>query len=68
MLKETYYCGNDDEDCKLVRKLAEIIGYRAIFAGKIQNAYLLEAMYHLSKQIKNSVSTNSDYFFKIMSV
>lgn len=68
MIKETYYCGEDGlEKCK-VKKLIELIGFRAIDAGKTENALLLEAFYHLRKEIACNKREQTDYHFKLISV
>lgn len=68
IIKETYYCG-DDEIAKLrVKRLIELIGFKAIDAGQIHNAYLLEAFYHLSKEITWQNREKSNYHFKLISV
>ncbi|MBB6328086.1 hypothetical protein FHS59_003729 [Algoriphagus iocasae] len=68
IIKETYYCG-DDEITKLrVKRLIELIGFKAIDAGQIHNAYLLEAFYHLSKEITWQNREKSNYHFKLISV
>ncbi|MBN3582280.1 NAD(P)-binding domain-containing protein [Algoriphagus aestuarii] len=68
IIKETYYCG-DDEIAKIrVKRLIELIGFKAIDAGQINNAYLLEAFYHLSKEITWQNREKSNFHFKLISV
>jgi len=67
VIKETYYCGDSDPDKIRVKRLIELIGYRAIDAGKMDNAPLLEAFYHLSKEISWNRKEESNYHFKLVS-
>jgi len=66
LIKETYFCGDSREDRILLKKLIELIGFKAIDAGMIKNACLLEAVYHLSKEISHAKS--GDCHFRLMSV
>ncbi|KEO73174.1 NADPH-dependent F420 reductase [Anditalea andensis] len=68
LLKETYFCGDCDVDKIKIKKLIELIGFKAIDAGKLQNAFLLEAFYHLRKEISFIKNSQNDYHFKLMSV
>ncbi len=68
LVKETYFCGDPGEDKLKVKKLIELVGFKAIDAGKLENASLLEAFYHLRKQISLQKQENIDYHFKLMSV
>ncbi|WP_143959406.1 NADPH-dependent F420 reductase [Litoribacter populi] len=68
LLKETYFCGDCENEKAKVKKLIELIGFKAIDAGKLQNAFLLEAFYHLRKEITHVKNSSSDYHFKLMSV
>ncbi|GGZ18827.1 hypothetical protein GCM10007049_08890 [Echinicola pacifica] len=68
LVKETYYCGNGDLDKYRVKKIIELIGFKAIDVGSLQNAPLLEAFYHLRKQICDNKTEKVDYHFKLMSV
>ncbi|QDH78677.1 hypothetical protein FKX85_06355 [Echinicola soli] len=68
LVKETYFCGDNDFDKYRVKKLIELIGFKAIDAGGLDNAPLLEAFYHLRKQITHFKKENVDYHFKLMSV
>ena len=68
VVKETYFCGNGDLDRIRVKRLIELIGFKAIDAGKVDNAYLLEAFYQLSKEITVQKKENSNYHFKLISV
>ncbi|WP_339923069.1 NAD(P)-binding domain-containing protein [uncultured Cyclobacterium sp.] len=66
LIKETYFCGDNNKDKLVVKKLIELIGFKAIDAGTIKNACLLEAVYHLSKEI--STTKSGDCHFRLMSV
>jgi len=66
LIKETYFCGDNPKDKQLLKKLIELIGFKAIDAGMIKNACLLEAVYHLSKEI--SMAKSGDCHFRLMSV
>ncbi|MFC4871173.1 NADPH-dependent F420 reductase [Negadavirga shengliensis] len=66
LIKETYYCGDGGDDRLFLKRLIEWIGFKAIDAGQLKNAFLLEAVYHLSKEISHS--KNGDCHFKLMSV
>ncbi|EAZ82679.1 NADPH-dependent F420 reductase [Algoriphagus machipongonensis] len=68
VVKETYFCGNGDLDRIRVKRLIELIGFKAIDAGKVDNAYLLEAFYQLSKEITVQKKESSNYHFKLISV
>jgi len=68
LVKETYFCGDSEVDKYRVKKLMELIGYKAIDAGNLKNAPLLEAFYHLRKQISYQKNEKIDYHFKLMSV
>jgi predicted dinucleotide-binding enzyme len=68
VIKETYYCGDNAADKIRVKRLIELIGFRAVDAGKMTNAPLLEAFYHLSKEISWNRKDPSNYHFKLVSV
>lgn len=68
IIKETYYCGDDQPERLRVKRLIELIGFKAIDAGLISNAYLLEAFYHLTKEIADKKKEQSNYYFKLISV
>lgn len=68
LVKETYYCGNEAADKSRVKRLIELIGFKAIDAGKLENAYLLEAFYHLRKEISFLKNGSMECHFGIMSV
>lgn len=68
MIKETYYCGEEGADKLRVKKLIELIGYKAIDAGKIESALLLEAFYHLRREISFTKREQTDFHFKLISV
>ncbi|SIN77617.1 NADPH-dependent F420 reductase [Algoriphagus halophilus] len=68
IIKETYFCGEGTIEKLRVKRLIELIGYKAIDAGQIDNAYLLEAFYQLSKEITWQKKEQSNYHFKLISV
>jgi predicted dinucleotide-binding enzyme len=67
VIKETYYCGDSELEKIRIKRLIELIGFRAIDAGKMDNAPLLEAFYHLSKEISWNKKEHSNYHFKLVS-
>ena len=67
VIKETYFCSDCDEEKIRIKRLIELIGFRAIDAGKMDNAPLLEAFYHLSKEISWNKKEHSNYHFKLIS-
>jgi len=68
IIKETYFCGDRIAEKIRVKRLIELIGFRAIDAGKMNNAPLLEAFYHLSKEIAWNKTESSNYHFKLVTV
>ncbi|MEB2784013.1 NADPH-dependent F420 reductase [Algoriphagus persicinus] len=68
IVKETYFCGDANLEKIRVKRLIELIGFKAIDAGKMTNATLLEAFYHLSKEITWNKEEESNYHFKLISV
>ncbi len=68
LIKETYFCGDGIEDRILMKRLIELIGFKAIDAGKLKNACLLEAVYHLRREISHVKNGQGDFHFKLMSV
>ncbi|MDN3203760.1 NADPH-dependent F420 reductase [Algoriphagus sediminis] len=68
VIKETYYCGDQNPQKNRIKRLIEIIGFKAIDAGKIENATLLEAFYHLRKEIAVHLRQDSNCHFKLVSV
>ncbi|WP_026969040.1 NADPH-dependent F420 reductase [Algoriphagus terrigena] len=68
IIKETYFCGDRIPEKIRVKRLIELIGFRAIDAGKMNNAPLLEAFYHLSKEIAWNKTEPSNYHFKLVTV
>lgn len=68
VIKETYFCGDSIPEKIRVKRLIELIGFRAVDAGKMNNAPLLEAFYHLSKEISWNRKEQSNYHFKLVSV
>jgi predicted dinucleotide-binding enzyme len=67
LVKETYFCSNHDTEKLRVKRLIELIGFRAIDVGKLDNAPLLEAFYHFSKEISWNQNEHSNYHFKLIS-
>lgn len=67
VIKETYFCGDSELEKIRVKRLIELIGFRAIDAGKMDNAPLLEAFYHLGKEISWNRKEQSNYHFKLIS-
>lgn len=67
VIKETYFCGDSETEKIRIRRLIELIGFRAIDVGKMDNAPLLEAFYHLSKEISWNKKEPSNYHFKLIS-
>ena len=68
LVKETYYCGDEPGDKLKVKRLIELIGFKAIDAGKLENAALLEAVFHLRKEISYMGKSGREYHFGLMSV
>lgn len=68
MIKETYYCGEEGADKLRVKKLIELIGFKAIDAGEIESALLLEAFYHLRKKISFTKRDQTNFHFKLISL
>ena len=68
LVKETYYCGPDIPEKNIIRQLISMVGFKAIDAGSLESAPLLEAMYHLRKEICNNRKEQVDYHFKLISV
>lgn len=67
VIKETYFCGDSEAGRIRLKRLIELIGFRAIDAGKMENAPLLEAFYHLGKEISWNQKEKSNYHFKLIS-
>lgn len=67
VINETYFCGDNESEKTRVKRLIELIGFRAIDAGKMDNAALLEAFYHLSKEISWIKKEQYNYHFKLVS-
>jgi 8-hydroxy-5-deazaflavin:NADPH oxidoreductase len=68
LVKETYFCGDGLEHRVIIKRLIELIGFKAIDAGKLKNACLLEAVYHLRREISHVKNGQGDFHFKLMSV
>jgi predicted dinucleotide-binding enzyme len=68
LVKETYYCGPDIHEKSVVKQLISMVGFKAIDAGDLENAPLLEAIYHLRKEICNNRKEQLDYHFRLISV
>ncbi|MFL0684179.1 MAG: NADPH-dependent F420 reductase [Algoriphagus aquaeductus] len=66
IIKETYYCGDNIPEKIRVKRLIELIGFKAVDAGLIENAPLLEAFYHLSKEISWNRKDQSNFHFKLV--
>ncbi|WP_111669601.1 NADPH-dependent F420 reductase [Algoriphagus litoralis] len=67
IIKETYFCSDSEAEKIRIKRLIELIGFRAIDAGKMDNAPLLEAFYHLTKEIGWNKKEHSNYHFKLIS-
>jgi 8-hydroxy-5-deazaflavin:NADPH oxidoreductase len=68
LIKETYFCGEEGPEKLKVKKLIEKSGFKAIDAGSSQSAYLLEAFFHLRKEIATSKKEKTEYHFKLITV
>jgi len=68
LIKETYFCGEEGPEKQKVKKLIEKSGFRAIDAGSSQSAYLLEAFFHLGKEIAINKKEKTEYHFKLITV
>ena len=68
IVKETYFCGDANLEKVRIKRLIELIGFKAIDAGKMKNATLLEAFYHLTREITWNKNEESNYHFKLISV
>ncbi|EOZ99640.1 hypothetical protein A33Q_0321 [Indibacter alkaliphilus LW1] len=68
LVKETYFCGPDIPEKKIVSRLIATIGFKGVDAGGLENARLLEAVYHLRKEISLQKNENLDYHFKLIGV
>lgn len=68
LIRETYYCGDDFSQRAKVKKLIEQMGFKAIFAGEIGNAPLLEAFYHLRKEISWNLTEQANLHFRLVSI
>lgn len=68
LIKETYFCGDDMKSRVTLKRLIELIGFKAIDAGMLKNAKLLEAVYHLRREIAHVKNGQGDFHFKLMSV
>ncbi|MDF2157874.1 NAD(P)-binding domain-containing protein [Algoriphagus sp. CAU 1675] len=68
IIKETFFCGDSIPEKIRIKRLIELIGFKAIDAGKMTNATLLEAFYHLGKEITWNKQEASNYHFKLVSV
>lgn len=67
LINETFFCGNHEPERLRVKRLIELIGYKATYAGGMSNAPLLEAFYHLGKQISWNKTEPSSYHLKLVS-
>lgn len=68
LIKETYFCGEEGPEKHKVKKLIEKTGFKAIDAGSSQSAYLLEAFFHLGKEIAINKKEKTEYHFKLITV
>ncbi len=68
IIKEVYFCGDDVPDKIRIKRLIELIGFKAVDAGKINNAPLLEAFYHLRNEISWNKNEASNFHFKLVSI
>ncbi|PRY86518.1 NADPH-dependent F420 reductase [Mongoliibacter ruber] len=68
LVKETYFCGPDIPAKKTVGRLISTIGFKGVDAGVLSNAKLLEAVFHLRKEISQQKNENLDYHFKLIGV
>lgn len=68
LVKETYFCGPDIPEKKTVARLIAAIGFKGVDAGGLENARLLESVYHLRKEISLQKKENQDYHFKLIGV
>lgn len=68
LIKETYFCGEEGAEKQKVKKLIEKSGFKAIDAGSSQNALLLEAFFHLGREISFNKKEPTEYHFKLISV
>lgn len=68
IIKEVYYCGEEGYKKSLVKRIICQIGFKAIDSGKLGNAILLEAFYHLRKEISQKEEERSEMHFKLISV
>jgi predicted dinucleotide-binding enzyme len=67
MINETYICGPNGSEKIKVKRLIELIGFKAIDTGGLENSMLLEALYHLNKNITQYKNDKSNYHFKLIS-
>lgn len=67
MINETYFCGPNGSEKIKVKRLIELIGFKAIDTGGLENSMLLEALYHLNKNITQYKNDKSNYHFKLIS-
>jgi predicted dinucleotide-binding enzyme len=68
LVKETYFCGEEGTEKQKVKKLIEKSGFKGIDAGSSQNALLLEAFFHLGREITFNKKEPIEYHFKLISV
>lgn len=68
LIKETYFCGEEGSEKIKVKKLIEKSGFKPIDAGSSQSAYLLEAFFHLGKEIALNKKEKTEYHFKLITV
>lgn len=68
LIRETYYCGDEPTEKFRVKRLIELLGFKGIDAGRLENASLLEAVYHLRNEISMMTGEGNDCQFGLMSV
>jgi 8-hydroxy-5-deazaflavin:NADPH oxidoreductase len=68
LITETFYCGEDGTEKLKVKRVIELCGFKAIDAGEIESALLLEAFYHLRKEIAYHKREKTDFHFRLISV
>lgn len=68
LIKETYYCGEDGPEKLKVKRVIDLCGFKAIDAGEIESAMLLEAFYHLRREIAIHKSEKTEFHFRLISV